>query len=71
VKINAIEVPEGAGAELERRFAARAVVVDQQLGFKNWRNGQPFAEKRYRGCLAPVVTGRVIETGVVSTGDRS
>ena len=32
VKINAIEVPEGAGPELERRFGARhGAVEDDQL----------------------------------------
>lgn len=33
VKINAIEVPDGAGEELERRFAARAGAVDGSPGF--------------------------------------
>jgi len=33
VKINAIEVPAGAGAELERRFAARAGAVENSPGF--------------------------------------
>ncbi|WP_127781856.1 antibiotic biosynthesis monooxygenase [Rhodococcus sp. X156] len=33
VKINAIEVPEGAGAELEKRFAARAGAVEGSPGF--------------------------------------
>lgn len=33
VKINAIEIPAGAGPELEARFAARAGVVDQAPGF--------------------------------------
>src|ERR1035437_3356199 len=33
VKINAIEVPEGAGAELEKRFAARAGAVEGSAGF--------------------------------------
>ncbi|MEX1279880.1 MAG: antibiotic biosynthesis monooxygenase [Acidimicrobiia bacterium] len=33
VKINAIEVPEGGGAELERRFAHRAGAVDDAPGF--------------------------------------
>ena len=32
VKINAIEVPEGAGPELEKRFAARMHSVDEQPG---------------------------------------
>ena len=33
VKINAIEVPDGAGEELERRFAARAGAVEGSPGF--------------------------------------
>ena len=36
VKINAIEIPEGAGPELEQRFAARAGMVDQQPGFEEF-----------------------------------
>jgi heme-degrading monooxygenase HmoA len=36
VKINAINVPEGAGSELEARFAARAGAVDQQPGFEEF-----------------------------------
>ena len=32
-KINAIEVPEGAGPELERRFAARQGAVENAPGF--------------------------------------
>ena len=34
VKINAIEVPEGAGPELEARFGARAGSVAQAPGFE-------------------------------------
>lgn len=33
VKINAIEVPEGSGPELEKRFAARHGSVDSAPGF--------------------------------------
>ncbi|MEV4645268.1 MULTISPECIES: antibiotic biosynthesis monooxygenase [Saccharopolyspora] len=33
VKINAIEVPEGAGPELEKRFASRHGSVDDAPGF--------------------------------------
>ncbi|PRY46273.1 antibiotic biosynthesis monooxygenase family protein [Umezawaea tangerina] len=33
VKINAIKVPEGAGPELEKRFAARLGTVDSSPGF--------------------------------------
>ena len=34
VKINAIEVPEGMGEQLEERFAARAKVVEGMPGFQ-------------------------------------
>ena len=42
VVINAITVPEGAaGAELERRFAARAGAVDGQSGFVRFQLLRP------------------------------
>ena len=48
VKINAIEVPPGAGPELEQRFAARAGMVDQQPGFEEFMLLRPTAgEERY------------------------
>jgi len=48
VKINAIEVPEGAGPELERRFAARAGAVDQEPGFEEFMLLRPVAgDERY------------------------
>ena len=48
VKINAIEVPAGAGPELEKRFAARAGMVDQQPGFEEFMLLRPTAgEDRY------------------------
>ncbi len=48
VKINAIEVPEGGGEELEKRFAARAGRVDQQPGFEEFMLLRPVAgDKRY------------------------
>ena len=48
VKINAIEVPEGKGAELEARFAARAGMVDQQPGFEEFMLLRPTAgDDRY------------------------
>ena len=48
VKINAIEVPDGAGAELEARFAARKRAVDQSPGFEGFRLLRPVAgETRY------------------------
>lgn len=48
VKINAIEVPEGAGPELERRFAARKHSVDSEPGFEGFQLLRPVAgENRY------------------------
>ncbi len=48
VKINAIHVPEGAGAELEKRFAARAGTVDNAPGFLGFQLLRPVAgETRY------------------------
>lgn len=48
VKINAIEVPEGMGAELEKRFAARAGGVDQMPGFEEFMLLRPVeGESRY------------------------
>ncbi|MEV0730209.1 MULTISPECIES: antibiotic biosynthesis monooxygenase [Polymorphospora] len=48
VKINAIEVPEGAGPELERRFAARAGAVENSPGFLGFELLRPVAgESRY------------------------
>jgi heme-degrading monooxygenase HmoA len=48
VKINAIEVPEGAGEELEARFAARAGAVEGQPGFQYFQLLRPTeGESRY------------------------
>lgn len=48
VKINAIEVPEEAGPELEQRFAARLGAVDSQPGFLGFELLRPVAgENRY------------------------
>ncbi|WP_236796366.1 antibiotic biosynthesis monooxygenase [Amycolatopsis sp. GM8] len=48
VKINAIEVPEGAGPELEKRFANRLHAVDNQPGFLGFELLRPVAgENRY------------------------
>ncbi|MEY8565062.1 antibiotic biosynthesis monooxygenase [Corynebacteriaceae bacterium 7-707] len=48
VKINAIDVPEGAGPELEARFAARAHSVDGSPGFEGFQLLRPTAgENRY------------------------
>ena len=48
VKINAIEVPEGAGPELERRFADRHGSVDSAPGFLGFELLRPIAgDKRY------------------------
>ncbi len=51
VKINAIEVPEGAGEQLEARFAARAGAVEGTAGFLGFEllrpTGSDGAERRY------------------------
>jgi heme-degrading monooxygenase HmoA len=48
VKINAIEVPEGAGPELERRFAARHRAVEDAPGFLGFELLRPVkGETRY------------------------
>jgi heme-degrading monooxygenase HmoA len=48
VKINAIEVSEGNGAELEKRFAARAKAVDGMPGFEGFELLRPVeGETRY------------------------
>ncbi|MGX7696752.1 mycobilin-forming heme oxygenase MhuD [Gordonia sp. L191] len=41
VKINAIHVPEGAGPELEKRFAHRAHSVDGSKGFLGFQLLRP------------------------------
>ena len=48
VKINALQVPEGAGPELEHRFAARKRAVDSAPGFRGFQLLRPTAgESRY------------------------
>lgn len=48
VKINAIEVPEGAGPELERRFAARLGALESATGFLGFELLRPVSgENRY------------------------
>ncbi|WFE28259.1 antibiotic biosynthesis monooxygenase [Solwaraspora sp. WMMD791] len=48
VKINAIEVPAGAGEELERRFAARQGAVENAPGFLGFELLRPVSgEGRY------------------------
>jgi heme oxygenase (mycobilin-producing) len=48
VKINAIEVPEGSGEELEKRFAARLGAVDSAPGFLGFELLRPVkGENRY------------------------
>ncbi|MEU8814643.1 antibiotic biosynthesis monooxygenase [Actinoplanes sp. NPDC048796] len=48
VKINAIDVPEGAGPELEKRFAARQGAVENAPGFLSFELLRPVAgETRY------------------------
>ena len=48
VKINAISVPEGRGAELEKRFTERAREVESMPGFVGFQLLRPTAgEERY------------------------
>ena len=48
MKINAIEVPDGAGPELEKRFANRLHAVDGQPGFLSFELLRPVSgETRY------------------------
>lgn len=48
VKINAIDVPPGAGPELEKRFAARAGMVEKSPGFLGFQLLRPVkGENRY------------------------
>ncbi|MGG5753514.1 antibiotic biosynthesis monooxygenase family protein [Zafaria sp. Z1313] len=48
VVINALNVPEGAGTELEARFAARKHAVDNAPGFEGFKLLRPTAgESRY------------------------
>lgn len=48
VKINAIEVPEGSGPELEKRFAERHGSVDDSPGFLGFELLRPTSgEERY------------------------
>ncbi|QBJ97070.1 mycobilin-forming heme oxygenase MhuD [Rhodococcus sp. ABRD24] len=48
VKINAIEIPEGAGPELEKRFAARAHAVENSPGFLGFQLLRPVkGDNRY------------------------
>lgn len=48
VKINAIEVPEGSGPELERRFAERHGSVDSAPGFLGFELLRPVSgDDRY------------------------
>jgi len=46
IAINAITVPEGAGDELAKRFAARAGAVDQQDGFEGFELLRPIDDRR-------------------------
>ena len=46
IKINAITVPENAGDELARRFAARAGAVDDQEGFEGFELLRPTDDRR-------------------------
>jgi heme-degrading monooxygenase HmoA len=48
VKINAIDIPPGAGEELEKRFTARAGMVENSPGFLGFELLRPISgENRY------------------------
>lgn len=48
VKINVIEVPDGMGPEIEKRFAARAHAVETMPGFEGFELLRPVAgDTRY------------------------
>ncbi|RNE48699.1 antibiotic biosynthesis monooxygenase family protein [Corynebacterium alimapuense] len=48
VKINALTVPEGAGEQIEARFAARLHSVDSSPGFESFQLLRPVkGESRY------------------------
>lgn len=48
VSISALTIPEGAGAEIERRFAARRKAVDTAAGFQGFELLRPrVGESRY------------------------
>ena len=47
VKINVIEVPDGAGPELERRFAARVGEVEGTRGFLGYELLRPVRGNTY------------------------
>ena len=48
VKINAIQIPEGMGPQLEERFAGRAKMVEQFEGFEDFQLLRPVeGEDRY------------------------
>ena len=55
VKINAIKVPEGAGPELEKRFAARLGAVDDQPGFLGFELLRPVAGDSAQAAAVKVV----------------
>ncbi|WP_374007017.1 antibiotic biosynthesis monooxygenase [Leifsonia sp. LS-T14] len=48
VKINALHVPEGRGADLDARFAGRAHDIDQHIGFESFQLLRPVkSQQRY------------------------
>lgn len=48
VKINALEIPEGAGDEVVSRFAARLESLDGLAGFEGFELLRPAAESERR-----------------------
>ena len=68
IKINAIEVPEGQGPELEARFAARKHSVDNAPGFKGFQMLRPTkGEDRY----FIVTEWKIFSSGALSVSLRT
>lgn len=86
VKVNAIEVPEGAGPELEQRFAARAGAVEHSPGFERFQLLRPVegetryfvmtwweSEEAFQGWMnsSDFARGHANSGGSQAAGDRS
>ncbi len=63
VKINAIEVPEGMGSELEHRFAERARVVETMPGFEGFELLRPWTAIPATSCTPAGPTRSRSRTG--------
>ena len=70
VKINAIEVPEGAGPELEKRFANRLHAVDGQPGFISFEQGFRAARQGRNPQTGETIQVAAANTVKVSAGAK-